>query len=151
MTDKLYRNEARRNFKVSPQAALKPYLQLQSIATALKEAQPAAEDAAPHLVDHVDQTARTLWRQMKETFASEFEKTLEQMKWPSKEIALTAELEKEWTAGVEKLLGIQEPCVFMKSFFMPLEIVINISLSLYIASKRWLASCKYVQMHCHTP
>ena len=111
MTDYPFRNEARKQFKASPQAALQPYLRLQSIARALKEAQPAAEDAAPHLVDHVDQTTRKIWRQMKDAFASEFEKTLERMNWPRKDIELTAQLEKEWTAGVEKLLDLQEPYV----------------------------------------
>ena len=104
---------------MSPQAALQPYLRLQSIATALKEAQPAAEDAAPHLVDHVGQTARTLWSQMKDAFASEFEETLKRMNWPRKDIDLTAVLELEWTAGVEKLLDLQEPYVLTGSFHLP--------------------------------
>ena len=111
MTDRRFRNEARKNFKVSPQGALAPYLQLQRIIIALKEAQPAAEDAAPHLVDHVDRTTRTLWGQMKDAFASEFEKTLEKMQWPGKNVQMTVEVEKEWTAGVGKLLDLQEPYV----------------------------------------
>ena len=101
--------EARRNFKASPQAALAPYLRLQNLAAALKEAQPAAEDAAPHLVDHVDGTVRTLWRQMKDAFAGEFEDTLRKMKWPGKDVMLSGELEEEWTSGAEKLLELQEP------------------------------------------
>ena len=83
------------------------------MATALKEAQPAAEDAAPHLVDHVDRTTKILWGQMKDAFASEFEETLTRMKWPSKNLNLTADLERHWTAGVEKLLDLQEPYVPM--------------------------------------
>ncbi|KAL8913273.1 MAG: hypothetical protein Q9172_007326 [Xanthocarpia lactea] len=101
--------EARRNFKSSPQAALQPYLRLQKLAIALKEAQPAAEDAAPHLVDHVEKTAQHLWKQMKDTFASDFEKILNRMKWPSKDITLAGSLEQEWIEGVEKLLELQEP------------------------------------------
>ncbi|KAI4222545.1 MAG: hypothetical protein L6R36_006066 [Xanthoria steineri] len=101
--------EARRNFKSSPQAALQPYLGLQKLAIALKEAQPAAEDAAPHLVDHVEKTAQHLWKQMKDAFASEFEKVLTRMKWPSKDVSLAGSLEQEWTEGVEKLLELQEP------------------------------------------
>ena len=101
--------DARRNFKVSPQAALKPYTRLQDLVAALREAQPAAEDAAPHLVDHVDRTARMLWKQMKDAFASEFEETLKKMSWPGKDVALAGRLEEEWKAGVEKLLNLQEP------------------------------------------
>ncbi|KAI4111393.1 MAG: hypothetical protein LQ339_000592 [Xanthoria mediterranea] len=101
--------EARRNFKSSPQAALQPYLGLQKLAIALKEAQPAAEDAAPHLVDHVEKTAQHLWKQMKDAFASDFEKVLTRMKWPSKDVSLAGSWEQEWTEGVEKLLELQEP------------------------------------------
>ncbi|KAL8844378.1 MAG: hypothetical protein Q9176_001288 [Flavoplaca citrina] len=101
--------EARRNFKSSPQAALQPYLRLQKLAIALKEAQPAAEDAAPHLVDHVEKTAQHLWKQMKDTFAADFEKVLTRMKWPGKDVSLAGSLEHEWTDGVERLLDLQEP------------------------------------------
>lgn len=100
---------ARANFKKSPQAALKPYLRLQNLANALKQAQPAAEDAAPHLIDHVDRTARTLWQQMKNAFASDFETTLKKMQWPGKDVTLDGQLEQEWTDGVKKLLELQEP------------------------------------------
>ncbi|KAL8870314.1 MAG: hypothetical protein Q9174_003615 [Haloplaca sp. 1 TL-2023] len=101
--------ETRRNFNSSPQAALRPYLRLQKLAIRLKKAQPAAEDAAPHLVDHVDQTAQNLWKQMKDAFASDFEEVLMKMKWPSKGVTLAGSLEPEWTAGVEKLLDLQDP------------------------------------------
>lgn len=107
----LIRSEARDNFKVSPQAALQPYLRLQNLAFALKEAQPAAEDAAPHLIDHVEKSVRTLWKQMKDAFAQDFEQTLSQMKWPNKDVAIAAEVEREWIDGVVKLLELQEPYV----------------------------------------
>ena len=119
MADPGFRNEARKNFKASPQAALVPYLQLQRVAIALKEAQPAAEDAAPHLVDHVDRTTITLWGQMKNAFASEFEEILEKIQWPSKNVQMTVEAEKEWTAGVEKLLDLQEPYVLIELSLIP--------------------------------
>lgn len=101
--------EASRNFKVSPQAALKPYLRLQNILVALKEARPAAEDAAPHLMDHVENAAQMLWRDMKTAFASEFEETLKKFKWPTKDATLGKMIKQEWGDGVEKLLDLQEP------------------------------------------
>ena len=103
------REEARRNFRASPQDALVPYLRLQNIATALKKAQPAAEDAAPHLIDHFDMTAQVLWRQMKDAFASNFEETLKKLNWPNKDAYLDAQLQTEWTTGIERLLELQEP------------------------------------------
>jgi hypothetical protein len=103
--------EARQNFQASPQAALRPYLQLQKIAKALKKAQPAAEDAAPHLVDHVENTTQTLWKQMKGSFSLEFEKTLAKIKWPIKDVNLDGLVEQEWVDGVDRLLELQEPYV----------------------------------------
>ena len=101
--------EARRNFKASPQAALKPYLRLKNLASGLKAAQPAAEDAAPHLTDYVDQSANGLWEQMKGAFAQELEDVLKKVKWPRKDIDLNGMPGQEWAAGVERLLELQEP------------------------------------------
>ncbi|KAI4270466.1 MAG: hypothetical protein L6R38_007115 [Xanthoria sp. 2 TBL-2021] len=127
--------EARRNFKSSPQAALQPYLSLQKLAIALKEAQPVAEYAAPHLVDHVEKTAQHLWKQMKDAFASDFEKVLTRMKWPGKDVAIAGSLEQEWTEGVEKLLELQEPELNIQSdhikpyeeplVLLPLEVMVK--------------------------
>lgn len=102
-------SEARQNLKKSPQAALKPNLRLQNLVNALREARPAAEEAAPHLVDHVDVTARSLWRQMKDAFGNDFESTLKKIKWPGKDVTLEGQLGMEWENGVKKLLELQEP------------------------------------------
>lgn len=88
---------------------MKPYVRLQHISKALKTLQPAAEGAAPHLVDHVEKASGTLWKQMKDTLSAEFEQTLTRMKWPSKEANFQDGLLEEWEAGVEKLLLLQEP------------------------------------------
>jgi uncharacterized protein YecA (UPF0149 family) len=100
--------EARKNFKESPRAALKPYLRLQTLANTLKQAQPAAEYAAPHLVDHVEKSASQLWDQMKASFSADFEKTLTKLKWPGKDVSVANCLE-EWSNGVERLLQLQDP------------------------------------------
>ena len=105
------RSEARKNFKISPKAALRPYLRLQNLALALKEAQPAAEDAAPHLIDHVDDSVRVLWKQMKDAFAKDFEHTLHSIGWPTDDVTLRSDLEQRWKDGVEKLLQLQAPYV----------------------------------------
>ena len=102
-------SQARKNFHTSPQAALEPYVRLQNLVNALRQAQPAAEDAAPHLVDHVDRTARMLWKQMKDAFSRDFEITLKKMRWPGKDLTFHGPLEQEWADGVKKLLELQEP------------------------------------------
>ena len=95
--------------KQSPQHLLKPFIRLQSLATGLKETRPAAEDAAPHLIDHVNLSCHKLWQQIKNAFGGDLEATLKKMKWPGKDVTLGGSLEQEWALGVKKLLELQEP------------------------------------------
>lgn len=99
----------KQNFTKSPKDALQPYVKLQELAYSLKAAQSAAEDAAPHLVDHVEHTTASLWKQMKDAFSIDFGKTLKKIKWPAKDIVLTGQLKTEWDAGVIRLLELQDP------------------------------------------
>ena len=48
---------------------------------------------------------------MKDDFASDFEKILKKMSWPSENLNLDEPLERAWQSGVEKLLDLQEPYV----------------------------------------
>lgn len=89
----------------------------------MKDAQPAAEDAAPHLVDHVEQTAQSLWRQTKSSFAADFEEVLSKMNWPGKDITIAGTLEWEWTEGVERLLDLQEPYGFPRPIVDPVALL----------------------------
>lgn len=106
---KLSSAQARQNFKSSPRAALEPYLRMRQISIALKQAQPLAEDAAPHLVDWADEQANILWRQMKDSYASDLEQSLSKMHWPSKEMTMSGGLDEQWADGVDRLLELQEP------------------------------------------
>lgn len=60
-------------------------------------------------MDHVHQTALSLWRQLKNILASELEKLWTEMKWPGKSVTLAGKLKSQWTDGVERLLDLQEP------------------------------------------
>lgn len=75
----------------------------------LNEAQPAAEGASPHLVDHVGQVASKLRDHLKAEFTDIFRDTLEQMKWPSKELNYPENLKQRWADNVELLLELQIP------------------------------------------
>ena len=46
---------------------------------------------------------------MKDAFALEFDQTLTKIKWPGKDVTLEGLLEQEWSAGVERLLDLQDP------------------------------------------
>lgn len=92
-----------------PQFALEPYARLKNIVSSLKAAQPAAEGAAPHLVDYVEKLAMGLREHMKQGFTSRLQKSLEQMKWPSKDLQFSEDLLAQWRSNVELLLGLQTP------------------------------------------
>ncbi|KAI4290087.1 MAG: hypothetical protein L6R35_000633 [Caloplaca aegaea] len=111
------------------------YVELLAHVEYLREAQPAAEGAAPHLVDHVHQTALSLWRQLKNILASELEKLWTEMKWPGKSVTLAGKLKSQWTDGVERLLDLQEPQLNAQSdnvkpheeplVLLPLEVMVK--------------------------
>ena len=84
-------------------------MKLQELTFALKQAQPAAEDAAPHLVDYVELSTKSLWKQMKDAFIAKFEVTLEKIHWPSRDSILNSSLEQEWIQAVGQLLELQGP------------------------------------------
>ncbi|KAH0566371.1 hypothetical protein GP486_000229 [Trichoglossum hirsutum] len=100
--------EARLKVKNSPRAALKSYARLQNLTRALQSLQPAAEGAAPHLVDYVEKVSVALHKQMKEVLENEFEELLNKIKWPSKGVALSGAYQNEWKEGVGKLLELQK-------------------------------------------
>ncbi|KAI9367203.1 TIP-1 family-domain-containing protein [Aspergillus egyptiacus] len=101
--------EALGNIQHDPRAAIASYSQLQKTVEQLNEAQPAAEGASPHLVDYVRQLASKLRGQLKEEFTARLRATLEQMKWPSKELNPSESLRLQWTGNVELLLDLQIP------------------------------------------
>ncbi|KAJ5793638.1 hypothetical protein N7457_000237 [Penicillium paradoxum] len=92
-----------------PRAALKPYSRLRTIVGLLKDAQPAAEGAAPHLVDYVDKLASALKQQMKKYFGDRLQKTLEELKWPTRQLNITDQLLARWRQDVELLIDLQLP------------------------------------------
>ena len=84
-------------------------MRLKSLANSLQEAQPAAEGAAPHLVDHVTMATRLIWQQMKDSYAEEFEVTLRRLGWPKESMVLNGPLQEEWVDKVKQLLELQQP------------------------------------------
>lgn len=86
-----------------------PYARLCSIANSLKEAQPAAEGAAPHLVDYTKKLALGLREQLKKCLGGNLEKTLESLKWPTRQLNITDGLLAQWKQDVELLIDLQAP------------------------------------------
>jgi hypothetical protein len=104
-----YSKQALTNLASEPRAALEPYSRLRKIVGSLKDAQPAAEGAAPHLVDYTEKLAFALRQQMKEYFGNNLKKTLEELKWPTRELNITDQLLARWRQDVELLIDLQAP------------------------------------------
>ncbi|GAB1194642.1 hypothetical protein APSETT444_003888 [Aspergillus pseudonomiae] len=115
----------------SPKLAIKPYTRLRTIVQSLKEAQPAAEGAAPHLVDYIGKLASALRDHMKTDFTKRLQGTLEEMKWPSKDLYFPDNLRAQWKEYVELLLDLQTPRDISKEepvkppILLPLEVMVH--------------------------
>ena len=99
----------REKIRISPGAALEPYTQLKTLSITLKQLQHAAEDAAPHLVDHVEKAARILWKEMVDTLSMELEVTLKALDWPRPDAMVEGPLMVDWESCVINLLDLQRP------------------------------------------
>ncbi|KAJ5239740.1 hypothetical protein N7468_004359 [Penicillium chermesinum] len=101
--------EAITKIQLSPRDALVPYSRLRNIALLLKEAQPAAEGAAPHLVDYTEKLAFALREELRKIFGGNLEQTLESLKWPTRQLNITDSLLAQWKQDVELLIELQIP------------------------------------------
>ncbi|KAJ5989157.1 hypothetical protein N7481_004367 [Penicillium waksmanii] len=101
--------EALASISSEPRTALKPYARLRNLVSSLKEVQPAAEGAAPHLIDYTEKLACALRQQLKKFFSDRLQKSLESMKWPTRELNITDPLLDQWRQDVELLIDLQTP------------------------------------------
>lgn len=105
----MYSKKALSEIASEPRAALKPYARLREIVLSLKEAQPAAEGAAPHLIDYTEKLASALRQQLKKFFGGRLQKTLDSMKWPTRDLHITDQLLSQWRQDAELLIDLQTP------------------------------------------
>jgi hypothetical protein len=70
------------------------------------------------MVDYVGKLASALREHMKTDFTKRLQGTLEQMKWPSKDLYLPDDLRAQWGEHVELLLDLQTPCVSSPRFLI---------------------------------
>lgn len=96
-----------------PRAALQPYARLRRLVSSLKEAQPAAEGAAPHLIDYTEKLAFAVRQQLKKFFSDCLQESLDLMKWPTRELNITDVLLDQWRRNVELLIDLQIPYVML--------------------------------------
>ncbi|KAI0165241.1 TIP-1 family-domain-containing protein [Hypoxylon sp. FL1284] len=119
------RLEARSHLPQSPKAALQPYSRLKKLTMRLKELQAAADEAATHLVNHVEMITESLWEEMKSTMSKELESTLKKRSWPQG-VDPNSEMDAEWLQCFEKLVDLQVPeILFSKDVvtLLPFEVM----------------------------
>jgi RAD50-interacting protein 1 len=75
----------------------------------MKALQPATEGGAPHLIDFVEQTSKSLRTELRVTLSQDLEGVLKKIKWPVVVDKLLGETAEDWKQSVEKLLLLQEP------------------------------------------
>lgn len=102
------RLDARSHLPHSPKAALEPYTRLKQLGARLRELQRPADGAATHLVEHVEVTTDTLWKEMKSIMSREMEAVLKDRGWP-REVDVNSEMDSEWLQCFEKLVDLQVP------------------------------------------
>jgi RAD50-interacting protein 1 len=95
----------------TPNSAIPPYKVLRNIASSLKTAQIAAEGAAPHLIDYVENLATSVKKQLQDRFSGQLQHALDKLKWPNRDLVLNDGFIKEWLESVDLLLDLQEPYV----------------------------------------
>jgi len=103
--------EAWNQIDTNPKAALVPYKKLQHLSKDLKARNEETEEAAVHLVDHVERTSSELWDSMKEKLSGEFQAILTRMGWPL--TTLDVMQDPAFEVGFCKLLDLQEPYVLL--------------------------------------
>lgn len=104
-------SQALASLKSSPRSSIAQYTRLSNLGATLKQAQSAAEGAAPHLVHHLDQHCMRLGADLKRSFEDDLKRTLDKIRWPQKEIELSGETLLAFADQVDLLLELQEPYV----------------------------------------
>ncbi|PYH40430.1 RINT-1 family protein [Aspergillus saccharolyticus JOP 1030-1] len=101
--------EALKKTESDPKSAIQSYTRLRNISRSLNDAQPAAEGAAPHLVDYVGKLVFALREQMKNNLSQRLQGTMDRMKWPSKDLQFSDAVLADWKENVGLLLDLQIP------------------------------------------
>ncbi|ETS83986.1 hypothetical protein PFICI_05862 [Pestalotiopsis fici W106-1] len=121
------RLEARSHLPDSPKAALQPYSRLKQLSVRLRELQGPADEAAGHLVNHVERITENLWDEMKKTMSQEMETLLKKRNWPH-DVDVTAEMDEEWLQCFEKLIDLQMPEIIYSDqavSLLPIDVMVK--------------------------
>lgn len=121
------RLQARSHLPDSPKSALKPYSRLRQLSVRLRELQGPADEAAGHLVTHVENITENLWDEMKKTMSTEMDAVLKMRNWPQG-VDVNAEMDSEWLQCFEKLIDLQIPEILYSDTvvsLLPIDVMVK--------------------------
>ncbi|KAK7897770.1 hypothetical protein LTR67_004400 [Exophiala xenobiotica] len=102
-------SQVKDNLHSQPVVSVQAYLGLRSLLKKVQDAQEAAEGAAPQLVYTFVRQCMDLHNEVKKALEADLQETLEEMKWPSKELKLLGNVSEKWNTQVKLLLELQDP------------------------------------------
>lgn len=102
-------DQVRDNVAEHPDISLKAYTRIRELWQHVKNAQTAAEGAAPQLLYMLEQTSKQLYTTLKDAIEESLRQTLEQMRWPGKELNLLGNIREKWDRETRLLLELQDP------------------------------------------
>lgn len=102
-------DEVRDNITERPDISLKAYTRIREFWQHVQNAQNAAEGAAPQLLYMLEQTSKQQYMTLKEAVEGSLQQSLEQMKWPGKELNFLGNIRENWERQTRLLLELQDP------------------------------------------
>lgn len=101
--------ETTKHLSKRPDESVKAYLHLNALWKRMQEIQPSAEGAAPQLLYIFEQQTTRIFKSLKDSLEQSLRLTLDQMKWPSREMTVSTDAHEKWENQVQLLLELQEP------------------------------------------
>lgn len=102
-------DQVKDNLHSQPGASVQAHLELRSLLKKVQDAQGAAEGAAPQLVYTLERQSKDIYNGITKALEGDLQRTLEEMKWPSKELNLLSNVCEKWSTQVRLLLELQDP------------------------------------------
>lgn len=103
------KGDAQAQLKDQPDSALDAHARLQMYAEQLKTLHCDAEEAAPHLIDHVAKQANEVRASLAESLSKDFERDLQKLLWPKPNVKIPEAVQQEVSRIGGRLLALQKP------------------------------------------
>ncbi|KAI9654693.1 MAG: hypothetical protein M1831_005280 [Alyxoria varia] len=100
---------ARDALQSSPEASIDSFSELKNLSLSLNTLEDDAQGAAPSLPLYIQKVESDLWKAMRDSFASDLQKSLDKMLWPKKGVTVPPTSRNDFEKAVMRLLALQQP------------------------------------------